>query len=69
MLNGGDVRRYFRFQQDIPAVQQALDDTSAENLTALRRIGETMAQGKDFDDLCAQLRALATERAALNQVA
>ncbi|HEY4884925.1 MAG TPA: patatin-like phospholipase family protein [Myxococcales bacterium] len=69
MLNPGDARKYFRFQQDIPPAQQALDNTSAENLTALRRIGEAMAQGKKFEDLCAQLGAIAAERTALNQVA
>jgi len=69
MLNPGDARKYFRFQQDIPPAQQALDNTSAENLTLLRRIGETMARGKEFEDLCAQLGAIAAERAVLNQVA
>ena len=69
MLNPGDDRKYFRFQQDIPLAQQALDNTSPENLTALRRIGEAMAHGKEFEDLCTQLGAIAAERAVLNQVA
>jgi hypothetical protein len=46
-----------------------LDNTSPENLTALRRIGEAMAHGKEFEDLCTQLGAIAAERAVLNQVA
>jgi len=69
MLNPGDDHKYFRFQQDIPLAQQALDNTSPENLTALRRIGEAMAHGREFEDLCTQLGAIASERAVLNQVA
>src|SRR6266850_1879174 len=64
MLNPGGVRKYFRFQQDIPDAHQDMDDTSPENLAALRSIGEGLAAGRDFDAVCDLLEAVAAERVA-----
>jgi patatin-like phospholipase/acyl hydrolase len=66
MLNPGAARRYFRFQQDIPPVHQEMDDTSPENLAALRSVGEGLAEGPDFEAVCEMLGVLAAEKAASN---
>lgn len=64
MLNPDGVRKYFRFQQDIPDAQQEMDETSPDNLAALRSIGEGLAEGRDFDAVCDLLEAVAAERIA-----
>jgi patatin-like phospholipase/acyl hydrolase len=65
MLNTQGRHDHFRFQADIHGSEQEMDNTAAENLDALRSLGETLASGAQFDEVCTRLEAVLAERAAL----
>jgi patatin-like phospholipase/acyl hydrolase len=67
MLNIGDNRNYFRFQTDLQDASGEMDNTYGENLQALRALGERMADGPAFAEVCTRLGAVIAERAVLNQ--
>lgn len=67
MLNTGGHRNHFRFQTDLEDAQQDMDNTDGENLQALRALGEKLATGLAFAEVCRRLGAVLAERAVLNQ--
>jgi patatin-like phospholipase/acyl hydrolase len=63
MLNTrGGADRYYRFQCDLTESEQPMDDTDPGNLSALEKLGRTLAQGARFDEVCSRLVALQGER-------
>jgi len=67
MLNTGGRRSHFRFQTDLSGASQDMDNTDGDNLQALRVLGERLAGGPAFAEVCMRLGAVIAERAALNQ--
>jgi patatin-like phospholipase/acyl hydrolase len=67
MLNADGRHDHFRFQTDIDGSEQDIDNTEAENLMALRTLGERLATGPAFFELCTRLGQVLAERAALHQ--
>ena len=67
MLNIGDNHNYFRFQTDLQDASGEMDNTYGENLQALRALGERLADGPAFAEVCTRLGAVIAERAVLNQ--
>jgi len=67
MLNTGGRRDHFRFQSDLAGASQDMDDTGLENLQALKALGEELASGPAFAEVCTRLGAVVAERAALHQ--
>ena len=67
MLNAGGRQNHFRFQTDLSGASEDMDDADGENLDALRRLGERLAQGRRFADVCARLGAVMAERGMLQQ--
>jgi hypothetical protein len=67
MLNTGGRRSHFRFQTDLSGASQEMDNTDGENLQALRDLGEKLAAGPAFAEVCTRLGAVIAERAVLNQ--
>jgi patatin-like phospholipase/acyl hydrolase len=67
MLNTGARNHHFRFQTDIHGSQQDMDNTDSENVQGLRALGEQLAAGPAFDEVCSRLGQATAERAALNQ--
>ena len=67
MLNTGGCRSHFRFQTDLRGASQDMDNTEGDNLQALRALGERLADGAAFAEVCTRLGAVVAERAVLNQ--
>jgi patatin-like phospholipase/acyl hydrolase len=67
MLNTGGRRDHFRFQTDLGGASQDMDDADPDNLQALRVLGDRLAAGPTFSEVCTRLGAVAAERAALHQ--
>jgi len=67
MLNAGGRQNHFRFQTDLSGASQDMDNAGSENLDALRGLGERLAQGRDFAEVCARLGAVIAERGAFEQ--
>jgi patatin-like phospholipase/acyl hydrolase len=57
----GGVRRYYRFQTELPDGVGAMDDASPEHVRQLQAAAQSIVreQGDQLDDLCAQLVAFA----------
>ncbi|GAC1597731.1 MAG: patatin-like phospholipase family protein [Myxococcales bacterium] len=67
MLNSAGYHNHFRFQTDIHGSEQEMDNTDPENLQALRALGEELASGPVFSEVCSRLGQVLAERAALHQ--
>lgn len=67
MLNTSGRHDHFRFQTDIRGEQQEMDNTDGENLHSLQMLGEKLASGAAFAEVCSRLGQIAAERAALHQ--
>ena len=67
MLNTGGRRSHFRFQTDLSGASQDMDNTDGDNLQALRALGERLADGAAFAEVCTRVGAVVAERAVLNQ--
>lgn len=55
MLNTSGRRDHYRFQTDLEAGEQAMDDTDPANVASLQRLGEKLASGALFDEMCGRL--------------
>ena len=66
-LNTGGHRNHFRFQTDLLGASQDMDNTEGENLEALRALGERLADGPAFAEVCTRLGAVIAERAVLDE--
>ena len=67
ILNTSGHHNHYRFQTDLVGAQQDMDNTDAVNLSSLRELGEQLAIGPAFGEVCTRLSAVIAERAALNQ--
>lgn len=67
MLNTGGQHNHFRFQADIHGAQQDMDNTDDVNLESLKSLGESLASGRVFDEMCTRLGQAIAERSALQQ--
>jgi len=67
MLNTGGRNNYYRFQTNLQGASQEMDDADPDNQQALRILGERLADGPAFAEICTRLCAVIAERAALNQ--
>ncbi len=61
MLNTGGRRDHFRFQTDIEGAEQDMDNTDGSNLRSLRTLGEKLASGPAFAEVCSRLGQIIAE--------
>jgi patatin-like phospholipase/acyl hydrolase len=67
MLNTGPRKNHYRFQTDLQGDQQKMDDTDLVNVRSLQALGEQLARGADFIEVCGRLTSAADARSAANR--
>jgi|SRR5476651_659743 patatin-like phospholipase/acyl hydrolase len=66
MLNTGGKQNHYRFQTEIQGGQQDLDNTDQVNVKSLQNLGEQLARGAQFMEICGRLTAAVPDRVARN---
>ena len=63
MLNPRGARQsYYRFQCDLQESEQDIDNTDPDNLKALEKRGQALAEGDRFDEVSSRLLEIQVRR-------